>query len=50
MAEACVRSDLLAPLTMFQALRMQMDELGVQPDYKVNGLFALSEVLLKDRS
>lgn len=49
MAEACVRSDLLAPLTMFQALRMQMDELGLQADYKVNGLSALSDILLADR-
>ena len=33
MALACVKSDLVAPLTMFKAIRMQMDELGLEPDY-----------------
>ena len=28
MAQACVESDLVAPLTMFKAIRTQMDELG----------------------
>jgi len=45
MAEACQKSDLVAPLTMFRALRMQMDELGLEPDYRVNGLSALVEIL-----
>jgi 2-haloacid dehalogenase len=44
-AEACRKSDLVAPLTMFRALRMQMDELGFEPDYRVNGLSALVEIL-----
>jgi 2-haloacid dehalogenase len=26
---------------MFRAVRMQMDELGLEPNYKVNGLSAL---------
>jgi 2-haloacid dehalogenase len=28
---------------MFKALRMQMDELGLAPDYRVHGLSALVE-------
>jgi 2-haloacid dehalogenase len=38
MALACVKSDVVAPLTMFKAIRMQMDELGVQPDYRIKSL------------
>jgi 2-haloacid dehalogenase len=30
---------------MFKAIRMQMDELGLEPDYRVNGLSALVEIL-----
>jgi 2-haloacid dehalogenase len=45
MAEACRKSDLIPPLTMFKALRMQMDELGLAPDYRVHGLSALVEKL-----
>ena len=45
MALVCVKSDLVAPLTMFKAIRMQMDELGLEPDYRVNGLSALVEIL-----
>ena len=45
MAKACQKTDLIAPLTMFRALRMQMDELGLEPDYRVNGLSALVEIL-----
>ena len=45
MAELCQKSDLVAPLTMFRAIRMQMDELGLEPDYRVNGLSALVEIL-----
>jgi 2-haloacid dehalogenase len=30
---------------MFRALRMQMDELGFEPDYRVNGLSALVEIV-----
>jgi 2-haloacid dehalogenase len=45
MADACRKRDLVAPLTMFKALRMQMDELGMAPDYKVNGLSALPDIL-----
>jgi 2-haloacid dehalogenase len=41
MALACVRSDLMTPLTLFKALRMQMDELGVEPDYSIRTLSEL---------
>ena len=45
MQKACVKADLVTPLTMFRALRTQMDELGLEPDYRINGLTALSEIL-----
>jgi len=41
MALACVESDLVPPLTMFWALRTQMDELGFEPDYRIHGLSEL---------
>jgi 2-haloacid dehalogenase len=45
MAEALTKGDPVSPLTMFKALRMQMDELGVVPDYRVHGLSALAGLL-----
>jgi 2-haloacid dehalogenase len=41
MALACVESETLSPLTMFKALRTQMDELGVGPDHRIHGLSEL---------
>jgi len=41
MALACARSDVVAPLTMFKALRTQMDELGIAPDYRIHALSEL---------
>ena len=41
MALACVNSDLVPPLTMFKALRTQMDELGVTPDHRIRTLSEL---------
>jgi 2-haloacid dehalogenase len=41
MAQACVKSDVVAPLTMFKAIRTQMDELGLEPDYRVHALSEL---------
>ena len=41
MALACVKSDLVAQLTMFKALRTQMDELGVTPDHRIHALSEL---------
>jgi len=45
MALACVESDLVAPLTMFKAIRTQMDELGVQPDHRIRSLSELPKVV-----
>jgi len=45
MALACVKSDLVPPLTMFKAIRMQMDELGLEPDYRIKTLADLPELL-----
>jgi 2-haloacid dehalogenase len=41
MALACVESDALPPLTMFKAIRTQMDELGFAPDYRIHALSEL---------
>jgi 2-haloacid dehalogenase len=46
MALACVRSDLIAPLTLFKALRMQMDEFGVEPDHRVRALSELPGLVM----
>jgi 2-haloacid dehalogenase len=45
MALACVKSDLVPPLTMFKAIRMQMDELGLEPDYRIRALADLPGLL-----
>ena len=41
MALACVENELVAPLTMFKAIRTQMDELGFAPDHRVRSLSEL---------
>ena len=41
MALACVKSDSVAPLTLFTAIRTQMDELGLEPDYRIHALAEL---------
>lgn len=41
MALACLESELVAPLTMFKAIRTQMDELGFAPDHRVRSLSEL---------
>jgi 2-haloacid dehalogenase len=41
MAQACVRSDLVTPLTMFKAIRTQMDELGLEPNHRIHALAEL---------
>jgi 2-haloacid dehalogenase len=38
MALACTATDLLPPLTLFKAIRMQMDELGLEPNYRIKAL------------
>ena len=45
MAQACVKSDLVPPLTMFKAIRLQMDEFGLQPDYRIKTLSDLPGLL-----
>jgi 2-haloacid dehalogenase len=45
MALSCVESELVAPLTMFKAIRTQMDELGVAPDYRIRALSDLPKVI-----
>jgi 2-haloacid dehalogenase len=45
MALACVNSEMVAPLTMFKAIRMQMDELGFEPDYRIHTLSELPKVV-----
>jgi 2-haloacid dehalogenase len=47
MALACVKNDLIAPLTMFKAIRTQMDELGFQPDYRIHALAELPALVLQ---
>ena len=41
MALACVSNDMVPPLTMFKAIRTQMDELGLEPDHRIRALAEL---------
>ena len=50
MALACLESETLPPLTMFWALRTQMDELGVVPDHRIHGLAELPALVSRIRS
>lgn len=50
MAQACARSDLVAPLTMFKAIRTQMDELGLEPDHRIHALAELPALVAEYRS
>jgi 2-haloacid dehalogenase len=45
MALACKKSDLVPPLTMFKAIRMQMDELGLEPDFRIKALAELPRLV-----
>ena len=47
MAQACVKSDLVPPLTMFKAIRTQMDELGLAPDYRIHALGELPDLVAR---
>ena len=42
---ACVKSDVVAPLTLFKAIRTQMDELGLEPDYRIHALSELPHLV-----
>ena len=44
MASAFIKNDLVPPLVMFKAIRMQMDELGLEPDYRIRGLSELPKL------
>jgi 2-haloacid dehalogenase len=50
MALACIESDSLPPLTMFKAIRTQMDELGVAPDHRIHALSQLPEIVASFKS
>jgi 2-haloacid dehalogenase len=50
MAQACAAGDLVAPLTMFKALRTQMDELGLEPDYRIHALSELPALVASHES
>ncbi|MCA6111024.1 haloacid dehalogenase type II [Bradyrhizobium cenepequi] len=50
MALACVENETLPPLTMFKALRTQMDELGVAPDHRIHNLSELPALISSYRS
>jgi 2-haloacid dehalogenase len=50
MALACVKSDVVAPLTMFKAIRTQMDELGLEPDYRIHALSELPKLVAAHES
>jgi 2-haloacid dehalogenase len=45
MALTCVKADIVAPLTMFKAIRTQMDELGLEPDHRIQALSQLPGVV-----
>ncbi len=45
MALACVENEVLPPLTMFKALRTQIDELGCEPDYRIRALAELPDLV-----
>jgi 2-haloacid dehalogenase len=45
MALVCVKNDLVAPLTMFKAIRTQMDQLGLEPDYRIRALSELPDLV-----
>ena len=47
---ACVKSDVVPPLTMFKALRTQMDELGITPDYRIHALSDLPALVAAQKS
>ncbi|MGE5159586.1 MAG: haloacid dehalogenase type II [Gemmatimonas sp.] len=47
MALACVESETIAPLTMFKALRTQMDELGFSPDHRIRSLSELPGIVAR---
>jgi 2-haloacid dehalogenase len=47
MALACEHNELMPPLTMFKAIRMQMDELGLEPDHRIRALAELVGLVVR---
>jgi 2-haloacid dehalogenase len=47
MALACAKSDVVPPLTMYKAIRTQMDELGLEPDYRIHALSELPALITR---
>ena len=47
---ACVKSDAVPPLTMFGAIRTQMDELGITPDHRIHALSELPALVATEKS
>lgn len=45
MAAELARADLVRPLSMFKAVRMQMDEYGLEPDYRIGALANLPAII-----
>jgi 2-haloacid dehalogenase len=50
MARACTKNDCVAPLTLFKAIRTQMDELGLEPDYRIHALAELPDLVAAHES
>ncbi len=50
MALAFAKTDLLPPLTLFKAIRMQMDELDLAPDYRIRALSELPALVAAHQS
>jgi 2-haloacid dehalogenase len=44
-ALACVDNEMIAPLTMFKAIRTQMDELGFAPNHRIRSLSELPGIV-----
>lgn len=45
MADEFTRHDLVRPLAMFKAIRTQMDEFGLEPDYRIRSLSELPKLV-----
>jgi 2-haloacid dehalogenase len=45
MAAELAKADLVRPLSLFKALRMQMDEFGMEPDFRISALADLPKLI-----
>jgi 2-haloacid dehalogenase len=50
MALACIKNDSVAPFTLFKAIRTQMDELELEPDYRIHALAELPDLVAAHES